>query len=91
MEKIETNKYATITQSYVTLIKQSFTCASMGKPRFLHPLQGVSASQSPVGPQEFGSSSSSSTSPGDKFIVDEVLWNQIYITPIYYANVIHIS
>lgn len=55
------------------LEKQSFTCASMGKPRFLHPLQGVSASQSPVGPQVFGSSSSSSTSPGDKFIVDEVL------------------
>lgn len=61
----------------------------MGKPRFLHPLQGVKASQSPEGPQEF-SSSSSSTSPGDKFIVDEVLWNQIYIAPMYYIDVFDI-
>lgn len=53
--------------------KRSGTCASMGKPRFLHPLQGVSASQRPEGPQVLSSSSSSSTSPGDKFIVDEVL------------------
>lgn len=53
--------------------KRTVTCARMGKPRFLHPLQGVSASQSPEGPQVFSSSSSSSTSPGDKFIVDEVL------------------
>lgn len=53
--------------------KPFITCARMGKPRFLHPLQGVNASQSPEGPQVFSSSSSSSTSPGDKFIVDEVL------------------
>lgn len=46
--------------------RESRTCASMGNPRFLHPLQGVSASHKPEGPQVFSAASSSSSSLGDK-------------------------